>query len=167
MAYIHRYAARQSKIPEVDAGTGRYSIAFAREGMDVTAVELVGNNPAVLRENSKGIDADKLRTAFRCCLDSQQKALTKERRKNAIKQMWMFGIGVLLIGIGLIASDRFPELPGEIISTIGAFSMWEAASIRIIENPKNRISRRWLNVISKTEILCDKVYESGASKAKS
>ena len=56
MAYIHRYAGRQSKILEVGAGTGRYSIALAREGMDVTAVELVESNLAVLRENSKRLD---------------------------------------------------------------------------------------------------------------
>ena len=56
MTYIHRYAAGQSKILEVGAGTGRYSIALAREGMDVTAVELVENNLAVLRENSKGLE---------------------------------------------------------------------------------------------------------------
>ena len=56
MTYIHRYASRQSKILEVGAGTGRYSIALAREGMDVTAVELVENNLAVLRENSKGME---------------------------------------------------------------------------------------------------------------
>ncbi len=55
MTYIHRYATRQSKILEVGAGTGRYSIALAKEGMDVTAVELVESNLAVLRENSKGI----------------------------------------------------------------------------------------------------------------
>ena len=55
MTYIHRYAARQSKILEVGAGTGRYSIALAKEGMDVTAVELVGSNLAVLRESSKGM----------------------------------------------------------------------------------------------------------------
>ena len=56
MAYIHRYAAGQSKILELGAGTGRYSIALAKEGMDVTAVELVGSNLAVLRENSRGMD---------------------------------------------------------------------------------------------------------------
>ena len=56
MAYIHRYAAKHSKILEVGAGTGRYSIALAREGMDVTAVELVESNLAVLKENSKGIE---------------------------------------------------------------------------------------------------------------
>ena len=55
MNYIHRYADGQSKILEVGAGTGRYSIALAKEGMDVTAVELVEDNLAVLRENSKGM----------------------------------------------------------------------------------------------------------------
>ncbi len=55
MNYIHRYADRQSKVLEVGAGTGRYSIALAKEGMDVTAVELVESNLAVLREKSKGI----------------------------------------------------------------------------------------------------------------
>ena len=55
MTYIHRYATTQSKILEVGAGTGRYSIALAKEGMDVTAVELVESNLAVLSENSKGM----------------------------------------------------------------------------------------------------------------
>ena len=55
MTYIHRYADKRSKVLEVGAGTGRYSIALAGEGMDVTAVELVESNLAVLRENSKGM----------------------------------------------------------------------------------------------------------------
>ncbi len=56
MAYIHRYAGKHSKVLEVGAGTGRYSIALAREGMDVTAVELVESNLAVLKENSRGTE---------------------------------------------------------------------------------------------------------------
>ncbi len=56
MEYIHRYAGRDSKILEVGAGTGRYSVALAKEGMDVTAVELTEGNLAVLRRNSEGID---------------------------------------------------------------------------------------------------------------
>ena len=55
MNYIHRYASKDSAILEVGAGTGRYSIALASEGMNVTAVELVESNLAVLRENSKGM----------------------------------------------------------------------------------------------------------------
>ena len=56
MTYIHRYAAKGSKILEIGAGTGRYSIALAKEGMDVTALELAEGNLAVLRENSRGLE---------------------------------------------------------------------------------------------------------------
>ncbi|RKM59221.1 GNAT family N-acetyltransferase [Butyrivibrio sp. CB08] len=56
MNYIHRYASKGAKVLEVGAGTGRYSIALAKEGMDVTAVELVDKNLEILRENSKGLD---------------------------------------------------------------------------------------------------------------
>ena len=56
MDYIHRYASAGTKVLEVGAGTGRYSIALAKEGIDVTAVELVESNVAVLKENCKGLD---------------------------------------------------------------------------------------------------------------
>ena len=56
MHYIHRFLKDGAKVLEVGAGTGRYSIALAKEGMDVTAVELVEHNLEILRENAKGID---------------------------------------------------------------------------------------------------------------
>lgn len=56
MAYIHRFAKPGDKVIEIGAGTGRYSIALAKEGMDVTAVELVEKNLSVLKENSEGIE---------------------------------------------------------------------------------------------------------------
>ena len=56
MHYIHRFAVPDARVLEIGAGTGRYSIALAREGMNVTAVELVESNLAVLRENSRGIE---------------------------------------------------------------------------------------------------------------
>lgn len=55
MHCIRRYAAAGSRILEVGAGTGRYSIALAREGYDVTAVELVESNLSVLRQKAEGI----------------------------------------------------------------------------------------------------------------
>ena len=57
MAYIHRYVNSGAKVLEVGAGTGRYSIAFAKEGFDVAAVELVESNLAILKENSRGLDS--------------------------------------------------------------------------------------------------------------
>ncbi len=56
MHYIHRFANRGSKVLEIGAGTGRYSISLAKEGMDVTAVELVESNLSILKENSKEME---------------------------------------------------------------------------------------------------------------
>lgn len=56
MNYIHRFAVEGCKILEIGAGTGRYSIALAKEGYDVTAVELVERNLEVLKKNSEKLE---------------------------------------------------------------------------------------------------------------
>lgn len=56
MHYIHRHAPAGSSILEVGAGTGRYSIALAREGYRVTAVELVPGNLDQLRRNAGALE---------------------------------------------------------------------------------------------------------------
>lgn len=55
MNYIHRFAKEGCKILEIGAGTGRYSIALAKGGYDVTSVELVERNLDVLKKNSEGL----------------------------------------------------------------------------------------------------------------
>lgn len=49
MRYIHKYLRPGSKVLEIGAGTGRYSITLAQEGYDVTAVELTEHNLSILR----------------------------------------------------------------------------------------------------------------------
>lgn len=56
MAQIHRYAPENTEILEIGAGTGRYSIALAREGYHVTALELVEQNLNILKENSRDLE---------------------------------------------------------------------------------------------------------------
>lgn len=55
MQYIHRFAQSGAKILEIGAGTGRYSIALAKEGYDLTAVELVEHNLDILLGNSSDL----------------------------------------------------------------------------------------------------------------
>ena len=55
MRYVQKFAKKGCKILEVGAGTGRYSIALAKMGFDVTAVELVEKNLEVLKKNAKGL----------------------------------------------------------------------------------------------------------------
>ena len=56
MSYIHKFAEPGSKVLEIGAGTGRYSVALAKEGMDVSSLELIESNLAIFRENGRGLD---------------------------------------------------------------------------------------------------------------
>lgn len=53
MKYIEKYLKPNSKILEIGAGTGRYSITLADMGYDVTAVELVAHNIKIMKEKVK------------------------------------------------------------------------------------------------------------------
>lgn len=62
MKYIHKYipagVPRENvKILEIGAGTGRYSVALANEGYDVTAVELVKYNLGILKSKGSSVKA--------------------------------------------------------------------------------------------------------------
>lgn len=55
MKYIHDYLKKESKILDIGAGTGRYSISLSNEGYNVTAVELVKHNLKVIEKKNKKI----------------------------------------------------------------------------------------------------------------
>ena len=70
MKYIHEATSNQMqasssslltpqdiKILDIGAGTGRYSVALAEEGYDVTAVELVKHNLGILKSKGSSVKA--------------------------------------------------------------------------------------------------------------
>lgn len=66
MEYIHRFlgqleaagtARQEIKLLDIGAGTGRYSVALAGEGYDVTAVELVRYNLGILKKKASAVKA--------------------------------------------------------------------------------------------------------------
>lgn len=83
MSYIRKYLKPHMQIAEIGAGTGRYSLALAREGHHVEAVELVEHNIQVFRSKLEKkmifISYREMRWNFpvlqmkawisRCCLD--------------------------------------------------------------------------------------------------
>lgn len=62
MKYIHEYIDKnrnkeEIRILDIGAGTGRYSVALAEEGYDVTAVELVKYNLGILKKKNSSVKA--------------------------------------------------------------------------------------------------------------
>ena len=66
MKYINKYLKKKKnpKIIDIGAGTGKYSIALANKGYDVTAVELVKHNLMTIKKNS-----NKVKTILRDAID--------------------------------------------------------------------------------------------------
>jgi len=61
MKYIHQFLEEKqnAKIIDIGAGTGRYSVALAEEGYDVTAVELCNSNLGKLKAKRSTVKAFK------------------------------------------------------------------------------------------------------------
>ena len=116
----------------------------------------IGEAIFICIESEQDIDTEVMKKAFTGYIDLLKAQLVREKRTNMIKQLWMFCIGTLFIAAGLFFADRLPALTGEIISTIGAFSMWEAAGVWIVENPKTRLKKRYIDKLSKTELIFHK-----------
>lgn len=66
MKYIHKYLSeaenagrtrQEIRILDIGAGTGKYSVALAEEGYDVTAVELVRYNLGILKQKGSRVKA--------------------------------------------------------------------------------------------------------------
>lgn len=56
MNYIHKFLRQKDRVLEIGAGTGKYSIALAKEGYTVSSIELVESNLDVLRKNAQNLD---------------------------------------------------------------------------------------------------------------
>jgi len=95
------------------------------------------------------IDEERLKSAIDRWVQEENASLIATRRRNTLQQIWMFGLGVLFITISLALQPVVNVVWFTVLSTIGAFSMWEAASIWIVQNPKLSMRKRIVARLSK------------------
>ena len=93
-----------------------------------------------VRSNA-ALDEERFADGLHRWIADEERSIEKTHRRNMFQQIWMFGIGVLFITLSLLLQPMVSVVWFTVLSTIGAFSMWEAASIWIIQNPKLRMRR--------------------------
>ena len=92
--------------------------------------------------SKKEIDQDKLDEALTEWVDQEENISKKTYRRNLFQQLFMFIFGVVFIVLSIALESKIHVVWFTVLSTIGAFSIWESCSIWIVRNPKIKIHRR-------------------------
>ncbi len=100
------------------------------------------------------VDREHAEKAFDRWCDDTLLNIKKEYRRNHMQQLWMFLIGVLFIAVSLFAQGKVNAVIFTVLSTIGAFSIWEASGFFIIKNPQLRFRRRMVNWLREKGRIC-------------
>ena len=84
------------------------------------------------------MDEESVRNAFNEWIEQTDIFMKEEAKSNMVKQTIMAIIGLIFISLSVLLQSRLNAVIFTVLSTIGAFAIWEAASIWIVENPKLR-----------------------------
>ena len=99
--------------------------------------------------SQESVNEQDVSKAFWDWIHGIEDSFQKQRKTNWVKQAWMFIVGVAFIAAGLFLQSHVNIVVYTVVSTIGAFAMWEAAAIWIVEGPSNKIRKRVLKNITK------------------
>lgn len=121
----------------------------------------LGQDVELIVSSEEALDEEKLRTALNEWVDDEYEDCRREVRRNHLQQYWMLGIGVVFIALSVAIEAAVGAVWYNIVSTIGAFSMWEAAGIWIIQNPGLRLRQR--KILSLKEKLSLRLQTAGAA----
>ena len=95
------------------------------------------------------IDEERFKGAIDRWIEEEHSSIHASKKRKRIQQAWMFGAGVLFISLSLALQPVVGVVWFTVLSTIGAFSMWEAASIWIVQNPQLRLRKLGISRLSK------------------
>lgn len=98
------------------------------------------------------LEEERVRENFRHYMQDEQEILSKEQHRTAVKQAWLFLVGIIFIAVWLVFAVNTDNVFIEVLSIIGSVAMWEAADIWIVEAPETRIRKRRLQRLEDTEI---------------
>lgn len=104
-----------------------------------------------------GLDLDegRLERAIGLYMQSVERSVERLKRSSWLNSLRLLAIGVVFIVLGLVFTDRMGAVAAAIVSTIGSFSVWEAANVWIQEFPAIRAKERAVSFLKQSELVIE------------
>ena len=112
----------------------------------------VGERLAFRISSPDNIDETRLKNALSEYCESQGIVLKKQKSAKRINELRLLSIGVLFVVLGITFGTKINEVAATIISTIGSFSIWEAANIWLQELPKLKMEERKIKFLQNYQL---------------
>ncbi len=104
------------------------------------------------------LDEERVRKTFVNQCTEFLARLKDDKKRNSLRQLFMFIIGVVFIVLWLVVSAVYEGVWAEVLSIIGSFAVWESANIWIVDKPEIRMNELLLKRLRDAEIIIQ--YES-------
>ncbi len=91
------------------------------------------------------IDRERLEGALCRWADEEVAIIESERRRNLVQQLRLLAVGLVFVGVSVAVQRQIDGVSYTLLSTIGVFSIWEAANIWVVENPHLKLRLRTMH----------------------
>ena len=101
------------------------------------------------------LDEDRLERAIGRYMQGIERSVKRLKRRSWLNSLRLLAIGVIFIILGLVFTDKMGAVAAAIVSTIGSFSVWEAANVWIQEFPAIRAKERAVAFLKQSELVIE------------
>lgn len=99
------------------------------------------------------IDEDRVRRNFKNFVDRELFILQKQKKRSLLKQIRLFVIGIIFIGLWLFLESITESVFATVVCIVGWFAVWEAANVWFVEFPEYQMKKVRFQLMQKTEII--------------
>ena len=101
------------------------------------------------------LDEGRLEKAIGQYMESVGKSVKRHKRSSWLNSLRLLAIGVIFVVLGLVFENKMGAVAAAIVSTIGSFSVWEAANVWIQEFPLIRAKERAVAFLQQSELVIE------------
>ena len=101
------------------------------------------------------LDESRLERAIGQYMEYVTRTVKRQKRSSWLNSLRLLAIGVVFIVLGLAFENRMGAVVAAIVSTIGSFSVWEAANVWIQKFPAIRANERAVSFLKQSELVIE------------